>query len=54
LKLLKAWGYEGFQKHTLKVSAFYKVKRDVFERAMQSHLSGLAEWVPPEAGMFYW
>ncbi|KAF8895975.1 pyridoxal phosphate-dependent transferase [Infundibulicybe gibba] len=36
------------------VAAFYREKRDVFERAMIKHLSGLAEWSRPEAGMFFW
>lgn len=53
-KLLEAWGYAGFKKHAETVSAFYRVKRDVFQRAMVTHLSGLAEWTPPEAGMFFW
>jgi len=52
--LFDAWGYDTFMEHTRRVSKFYKTKRDVFERAMQRHLTGLAEWVPPEAGMFYW
>ena len=30
------------------------MKRDVFESAMKKHLSGLAEWNTPEAGMFFW
>ena len=54
LKLLQSWGYDGFQKHTERVSAFYRTKRDIFERAMRAHLSGLAEWTTPEAGMFFW
>lgn len=53
-KLLESWGYEDFKTHTLQVSQFYKEKRDVFEKAMKQHLTGLAEWTPPEAGMFYW
>ncbi|KAG6898958.1 hypothetical protein C0993_002328, partial [Termitomyces sp. T159_Od127] len=53
-KLLEAWGYDTFIKHTEKVSDFYRVKRDVFEAAMNKHLTGLAEWVAPEAGMFFW
>jgi len=36
------------------VSALYRAKRDVFQRCMKTHLSGLAEWTPPEAGMFFW
>jgi len=54
LKLLQTWGYDGFQKHTEHVSAFYRMKRDVFQRVMETHLSGVAEWTPPEAGMFFW
>ena len=53
-KLLDAWGYEGFKIHTEQVSAFYRDKRDVFEAAMKRHLSGLAEWSSPKAGMFFW
>ena len=54
LKLLNAWGYEGLRIHTEQVSAFYRNKRDIFESAMKRHLSGLAEWSLPEAGMFFW
>ncbi|TFK36666.1 PLP-dependent transferase [Crucibulum laeve] len=52
--LLDSWGYEGFKTHTARVSAFYREKRDVFEAAMKRHLTGLAEWDTPEAGMFFW
>ncbi|KIP06241.1 hypothetical protein PHLGIDRAFT_24665 [Phlebiopsis gigantea 11061_1 CR5-6] len=54
LAVLTRWGYDGFFAHTARVSAFYRAKRDVFELAMRRHLDGLAEWTPPEAGMFYW
>ncbi|KAI0733586.1 PLP-dependent transferase [Fomitopsis betulina] len=52
--VLDAWGYDGFKAHTETVSRFYREKRDVFERAMHRHLTGLAEWSTPEAGMFFW
>jgi len=52
--LVEEWGYEGFFKHTEAVAEFYKEKRDAFEKAMQTHLGGLAEWRTPEAGMFFW
>jgi tryptophan aminotransferase len=52
--LLKHWGYEGFAKHTAVVADFYRAKRDVFVGAMEKHLTGLAEWIVPEAGMFLW
>lgn len=32
----------------------YKRRRDLFSAAMKKHLTGLAEWDDPEAGMFYW
>lgn len=53
-KLLDSWGFDGFKAHTERVSEFYRAKRDVFERAMHTHLGGLAEWTTPEAGMFFW
>ncbi|KAJ4470462.1 PLP-dependent transferase [Lentinula aciculospora] len=65
-RLLDFWGYDKFFLHTRNVSAFYKQKRDVFERELQKWLGGgapeegecdegrLAEWVSPEAGMFFW
>lgn len=50
--LLNKWGLEGFYAHTLRVAAFYKEKRDMFERAAHKHLDGLATWVTPDSGMF--
>lgn len=52
--LLHSWGYDGFITHTYRVSDFYRQKRDAFERALRTHLDGLAEWDTPEAGMFVW
>ncbi|THV04496.1 PLP-dependent transferase [Dendrothele bispora CBS 962.96] len=52
--LLSTWGYDTFLLHTEHVSQFYREKRDVFQKAMKKHMSGLAEWVQPEAGMFFW
>lgn len=54
LALLENWGYDGFYAHIEAVSEFYREKRDVFEKAMRTHLDGLAEWTTPEAGMFFW
>lgn len=54
LALLEKWGYEGFFAHMEAVARFYKERRDVFEKAMQTHLEGLAEWRTPEAGMYFW
>ncbi|KAJ7253440.1 PLP-dependent transferase [Mycena rebaudengoi] len=61
LRLLEGWAYEGFHRHVDGVAAFYRGRRDVFEGAMRRYLGAeseggrvLAEWVMPEAGMFYW
>ncbi|KAJ3818631.1 PLP-dependent transferase [Lentinula raphanica] len=65
-RLLDSWGYDKFFVHTKNVSAFYWKKRDVFEKGLKKWLGGgipeegerdegrLAEWVSPEAGMFFW
>lgn len=54
LALVEEWGYNNFFAHTRAVANFYREKRDVFESALNAHLSGLAEWCTPEAGMFFW
>lgn len=51
---LSEWGYDTFFEHTRLVSEFYRKKRDAFAKAMEKHLTGLAEWTIPEAGMFFW
>ncbi|KAJ7718459.1 pyridoxal phosphate-dependent transferase [Mycena metata] len=51
-KLLAGWGPEGFLAHCAGVAAFYRSRRDMFERVAHKHLSGLAEWATPVAGMF--
>ena len=53
-KLLESWGYEGLRTHAERVSEFYRGKRDVFQAAMVKYLDGCAEWVRPEAGLFFW
>ncbi|EJD49564.1 TdiD protein [Auricularia subglabra TFB-10046 SS5] len=52
--LLSKWGIKGLQAHTTGVAAFYRGKRDIFQRAMEHHLTGLARWSVPLAGMFFW
>lgn len=52
--MLSHFGYEGFEKHTEYVSQYYRQKRDVFEAAMNKHLTGLVEWSAPVSGMFIW
>ncbi|KAG8957940.1 hypothetical protein FRC00_003271 [Tulasnella sp. 408] len=50
--MLSHFGYEGFEKHTEYVSQYYRQKRDVFQAAMNKHLTGLVEWSAPVSGMF--
>lgn len=54
VKLLKAWGMDGFLCHTCQVAEFYRQKRDSFEISLRRHLTGLAEWSTPNAAMFFW
>ncbi|KAJ4482362.1 TdiD protein [Lentinula aciculospora] len=54
LKLLRHWGIEGFLAHTAMCAQFYGEKRNLFEKYLQRHLKGLAEWSTPNASMFYW
>jgi hypothetical protein len=54
LKFLQSMGEQGWQAHTAKVALHYARRRDVFMRACDKHLTGLAEWNRPSAGMFVW
>jgi len=53
-QVLKQWGNSGFEKHIEKVQNFYKNQRDSFIKSCNTHLTGLAEWNIPKAGMFGW
>ena len=58
--LFEAWAEEypsavaGFEAHCAAVASFYETRRDVFLRAAETHLAGLADWTVPTAGMFVW
>jgi len=54
LQLLEEWGREGWATHVARVSNFYREKRDTFVALARKHLTGLAEWNEPDAGMFVW
>lgn len=54
LALLQSLGEEGWAKHVHAVQAFYSQRRDVFIKACEKYLTGLAEWHSPTAGMFVW
>ncbi|XP_068125399.1 kynurenine/alpha-aminoadipate aminotransferase, mitochondrial isoform X2 [Hyperolius riggenbachi] len=53
-QLLQKWGVEGFLDHIESVINFYKMQRDTMLACADKHLSGLAEWHSPSAGMFLW
>lgn len=53
-QLLTAWGYEKLLSHFDFIRAYYKARRDCTLAAMERHLTGLAEWTVPSAGMFMW
>ncbi|ELU04387.1 hypothetical protein CAPTEDRAFT_156025 [Capitella teleta] len=53
-ELLNMWGMDGFLKHVDEVVDFYRDKKDSTIKAAEKHLTGLAEWHEPVAGMFLW
>jgi kynurenine/2-aminoadipate aminotransferase len=54
LALLRHWGREGFAKHIHAIRALYRSRRDALLSAAEKHLTGLATWEVPQAGMFVW
>jgi len=46
--------YEEFVKHIDDISGFYRKRRDHFLECASRHLTGLATWTHPRAGMFVW
>ena len=54
LKLMQHWGEDGFNAHVKTICDFYQGQRDAFLAACDKHLTGLADWTRPEAGMFSW
>jgi 2-aminoadipate transaminase len=40
--------------HVPSIRARYRVQRDAMEAALEKHMSGIAEWVKPVGGMFFW
>jgi kynurenine/2-aminoadipate aminotransferase len=53
-QLLTSLGREGWRAHVSQVQDFYTQRRNVFLKACETHLTGLAEWHAPVAGMFVW
>ena len=54
VELLESWGPDGFSSHVDQVQSFYKEQRNHMLAAADRHLTGLAEWNEPQAGMFVW
>ena len=54
LAILEEWGDEGFEKQISKLCKSYTRRRDALLKAMDEHLSDLATWTIPNAGMFIW
>lgn len=52
--LLEHWGPEGLSRHLAHVRRYYANQARVFLEAASRHLTGLADWTPPSAGMFCW
>jgi 2-aminoadipate transaminase len=46
---------DGFlDRHVPTIRALYKAQRDAMQAALQRHLAGIARWVTPVGGMFFW
>jgi kynurenine/2-aminoadipate aminotransferase len=54
-KILSTWKTDnGFNHHCDRVAHFYEQRKQVMVAAAEKHLTGLAQWDVPEAGMFLW
>jgi kynurenine/2-aminoadipate aminotransferase len=53
-ELLAAWGPGGLEAHVQRMQREYGHRAAVLHAAAQQHLTGLAEWAAPRAGMFLW
>jgi len=53
-KILSDWKEEKFREHVTNVQNFYRSQRDIFLKYADRHLTGLATWNIPTAGMFTW
>ena len=42
------------ESHVPSIRARYKVQRDAMQASLEKHMGGLAEWVKPVGGMFFW
>jgi 2-aminoadipate transaminase len=42
------------ESHVPSIRARYKVQRDAMQASLERHLGGMARWVKPVGGMFFW
>jgi len=47
-------GTEKFQAHLSELRDFYRVRRDAFQLALETHFADLADWNVPQGGLFFW
>ena len=40
--------------HVDSIRARYRMQRDAMDRALHQHVDGLAQWIKPVGGMFFW
>lgn len=52
--LLNEWGVQGFSRQLKHVQQVYKANGRALLDVVDRHLTGLAEWTAPSAGMFFW
>ena len=52
--LLDRWGRAGFEAHIKDIQAQYARRAGIIHAAAKKHLTGLATWAEPRAGMFLW
>ena len=53
-EMLSAWGPAGFERHICSMQREYAQRAAVIQAGAEQHLTGLAEWTRPAAGMFLW
>jgi len=53
-KTITKWTFDGLFERFSTIQQFYKIKRNAMVAAAEKHLTGLAEWYKPTAGMFLW
>jgi DNA-binding transcriptional MocR family regulator len=47
-------GTERYREHLLELRGFYRQRRDLFQAALHTHFSDLADWNEPQGGLFFW